>query len=118
MNLDSIISIYFDRLSKLHHFPNGHFSDAIRNFAQVEQPHFLQRPVPTILFGSHIGHFLQTSSLCSTTSLLAMAKPDLANPAIDSANEANLLVGSFGSKMFASGCGVLCFIDYFCDLVV
>jgi hypothetical protein len=32
-------------VSKRHHLPSGHFSEAIRSFACVEHPHLRQRPV-------------------------------------------------------------------------
>jgi len=45
----------------LYHLSMGHFSDAIRSFAQVAQPHLRQRPVPRIPAASHRSQDRQVS---------------------------------------------------------
>ena len=57
------------------HFPSGHFSVAMRSFAQVEHLHILHRPVPFSDFASHSSQDLQIDSLKERTSFEVAGNP-------------------------------------------
>ena len=70
-------------LSKSHHLPIGHFSEAMRSFACVEHPHLRQRPVPAMPAASHRSQALQVSMRRASVSGSVAVKPDRANLAIE-----------------------------------
>jgi hypothetical protein len=53
---------FYGVAEKARHFPIGQFSVAMRSFAQVEHPHFMQRPVLPSAFLFQNSQPLQMSS--------------------------------------------------------
>jgi hypothetical protein len=66
-------------LSKSHHLPIGHFSEAMRSFACVEHPHLRQRPVPAMPAASHKSQALQVSMRAASVSGSVAVKPEPAH---------------------------------------
>ena len=75
MSINRSRAIYLSVLSTAPHFPSGHFSVAMRNFAHVEHPHLRQRPVALSACASHSGQARQVASRVASAFGGVVAKP-------------------------------------------
>jgi hypothetical protein len=67
----------------VYHLSIGHFSVAMRSLAHVEQPHFLQRPVPLSASESQNSQLLQWLRRSSKTFSSAILNPFEAQTTVD-----------------------------------
>ena len=94
-------------LSKSHHLPIGHFSEAMRSFACVEHPHLRQRPVPAMPAASHRSQALQVSMRLASVSGSVAVKPLRAKLASEPPREVaicGMLGGGGGFALIRAAC--------------